>query len=150
EVHHGVRIQDAAIVAAATLSHRYIADRFLPDKAIDLMDEAASRLRIEIDSMPTEIDVVERRIVQLEIERQALAKEKDKASRERREKLERELAELREKSAGMKAHWQQEKKVIGRIRELKERIERVRFEAEQATQKGDLGKAAELRYGTQP
>ncbi len=150
EVHHGVRIQDQALVSAAVLSHRYIADRFLPDKAIDLMDEAASRLRIEIDSLPTEIDVVERRIVQLEIERQALAKEKDKVSRERLEKLERELAELREKSSAMKAHWQQEKKVIGQIRERKERIERTRFEAEQATQRGDLGKAAELRYGTLP
>jgi ATP-dependent Clp protease ATP-binding subunit ClpB len=150
EVHHGVRIQDSALVAAATLSNRYIADRFLPDKAIDLMDEAASRLRIEIDSMPTEIDEVERRMVQLEIERQALRKEKDKASRERLEKLERELAELRERSSAMKAHWQQEKALIGRIRELKEKIERTRFEAEQATQKGDLGRAAELRYGTLP
>jgi ATP-dependent Clp protease ATP-binding subunit ClpB len=112
EVHHGVRIQDSALVAAATLSNRYIADRFLPDKAIDLMDEAASRLRIEIDSLPTEIDVVERRIVQLEIERQALQKEKDKASKERLDKLQKELADLQEESAGMKAHWQQEKQVI--------------------------------------
>jgi ATP-dependent Clp protease ATP-binding subunit ClpB len=150
EVHHGVRIQDSALVAAAMLSHRYIADRFLPDKAIDLMDEAASRLRIEIDSMPTELDEVERRITQLEIERQALKKEKDKASKERLEKLERELADLREKSAGMKAHWQQEKAAIQKIRETKEKIEKTRFEAEQATQKGDLGKAAELRYGTLP
>jgi ATP-dependent Clp protease ATP-binding subunit ClpB len=150
EVHHGVRIQDSALVAAATLSHRYIADRFLPDKAIDLMDEAASRLRIEIDSMPTEIDEVERRIVQLEIERQALKKERDRASRERLEKIERELSDLKERSAAMKAHWQQEKEAIGKIRSLKERIERTRFEAEEATRAGDLGKAAELRYGTLP
>jgi ATP-dependent Clp protease ATP-binding subunit ClpB len=150
EVHHGVRIQDSALVAAATLSHRYIADRFLPDKAIDLMDEAASRLRIEIDSLPTEIDVVERRIVQLEIERQALKKERDKASRERLEKIERELSDLKERSAAMKAHWQQEKELIGKIRSLKEKIEKTRFEAEEATRAGDLGKAAELRYGTLP
>jgi ATP-dependent Clp protease ATP-binding subunit ClpB len=150
EVHHGVRIQDSALVAAATLSHRYIADRFLPDKAIDLMDEAASRLRIEIDSMPTEIDEVERRVVQLEIERQALKKERDKASRERLEKIERELSDLKERSAAMKAHWQQEKELIGKIRSLKEKIEKTRFEAEEATRAGDLGKAAELRYGTLP
>jgi len=150
EVHHGVRIQDSAIVAAATLSNRYIADRFLPDKAIDLMDEAASRLRIEIDSMPTEIDEVERRIVQLEIERQALRKERDKASRERLQKIEKELGDLKEQSSGMKAHWQQEKSAISKIRALKEKIEKARFEAEQAAQRGDLGKAAELRYGTLP
>ena len=150
EVHHGVRIQDSALVAAATLSHRYIADRFLPDKAIDLVDEAASHLRIEIDSLPTEIDEVERKIVQLEIERQALSKEKDKASRERLDKIERELADLKEQSAGMKAHWQQEKAAIGKIRAAKERIEKTRFETERATQAGDLGKAAELRYGALP
>ena len=150
EVHHGVRIQDSALVAAATLSHRYIADRFLPDKAIDLMDEAASRLRIEIDSLPTEIDEVERRIVQLEIERQALKKERDRASRERLEKIERELSDLKERSAAMKAHWQQEKELIGKIRSLKEKIEKTRFEAEEATRAGDLGRAAELRYGTLP
>jgi ATP-dependent Clp protease ATP-binding subunit ClpB len=150
EVHHGVRIQDSALVAAATLSNRYIADRFLPDKAIDLMDEAASRLRIEIDSLPTEIDEVERRVVQLEIERQALKKERDRASRERLEKIERELSDLKERSAAMKAHWQQEKEGIGKIRSLKERIEKTRFEAEEATRAGDLGKAAELRYGTLP
>ena len=150
EVHHGVRIQDSALVAAATLSNRYIADRFLPDKAIDLMDEAASRLRIEIDSMPTELDEVERRIVQLEIERQALKKEKDKASKERLEKIERELADVRERSSAMKAHWQQEKAAIQKIRSTKEQIEKARFEAEQATHQGDLGKAAELRYGTLP
>ncbi len=150
EVHHGVRIQDAALVAAATLSHRYIADRFLPDKAIDLVDEAASRLRIEIDSLPTEIDEVERKIVQLQIEREALKKEKDKASRERLEKLERELSDLREQSDGMKAHWQREKEAIQKLRGLKERIEQVRQEIDQVTRKGDLGKAAELRYGTLP
>ncbi|MBN2369500.1 MAG: AAA family ATPase, partial [Vicinamibacteria bacterium] len=150
EVHHGVRIQDSALVSAATLSNRYIADRFLPDKAIDLVDEAASRLRIEIDSLPTEIDEVERRIVQLEIERQALRKEKDRASIERREKIERELADLKERSVAMKAHWQREKEAIARIREIKERIEKNRFEAEQATQAGDLARAAELRYGELP
>jgi len=150
EVHHGVRIQDSAIIAAATLSHRYIADRFLPDKAIDLMDEAASRLRIEIDSLPVEIDEIERRIVQLEIERQALRKEKDKASRERLAKLEKELAELREKSAAMKAEWQKEKAALNKVKELKEKIERTRFEAEKATRSGDLNKAAELRYGILP
>src|SRR4029079_17558236 len=126
EVHHGVRIQDSALVAAATLSHRSLSERVLPDKALDLMDEAASRLRIEIDSLPTEIDEVERKIVQLEIERQALGKEKDKASRERLERIEKELSELKERSAGMKAHWQQEKQVIGQIRSLKEKIEKAR------------------------
>jgi ATP-dependent Clp protease ATP-binding subunit ClpB len=150
EVHHGVRIRDEALIAAATLSHRYIADRFLPDKAIDLVDEAASRLRIEIDSLPTEIDEVERRIVQLEIERQALAKEKDKASRERLAKLEKDLADLRERSAAMKARWQQEKQAIEVLRDLKKKIEETRFEAEKATQQGDLGRAAELRYGALP
>jgi ATP-dependent Clp protease ATP-binding subunit ClpB len=150
EVHHGVRIQDAALVAAATLSHRYIADRFLPDKAIDLMDEAASRLRIEIDSLPTEIDVLERKIVQLQIEREALKKEKDKASKERLQKLERELSDLEEQTAGMKAHWQREKEGIQKIRGLKEKIEQTRAEIDQVTRKGDLGKAAELRYGTLP
>jgi ATP-dependent Clp protease ATP-binding subunit ClpB len=150
EVHHGVRIQDSALVAAATLSNRYIADRFLPDKAIDLVDEAASRLRIEIDSLPTEIDEVERKIVQLEIERQALKKESDKASRERLARVEREIAELRETSAGMKAHWQQEKDAIQRIRSTKEQIEQARFQIDEVTRKGDLGKAAELRYGRLP
>jgi ATP-dependent Clp protease ATP-binding subunit ClpB len=150
EVHHGVRIQDSAIVAAATLSNRYITDRFLPDKAIDLMDEAASRLRIEIDSLPLEIDEVERRIVQLEIERQALKKEKDKASKERLDKLEKELAEQRERSSAMKAEWQKEKAALNKVKDIKERIEKVRFELEQATRQGDLNKAAELRYGTLP
>jgi len=150
EVHHGVRIQDGAIVAAATLSNRYIADRFLPDKAIDLMDEAASRLRIEIDSMPTEIDEIERAIVQLEIERQALTKEHDKASKERLGKVERDIADLREKTAGMKVHWQQEKENISKIRQMKERLEKIRFDAERATKEGNLAKAAELQYGTIP
>jgi ATP-dependent Clp protease ATP-binding subunit ClpB len=150
EVHHGVRIQDSALVAAATLSSRYIADRFLPDKAIDLVDEAASRLRIEIDSMPTEIDTVERRLVQLEIERQALKKESDRASKERLSKVEREIADLQETSAGMKAHWQQEKEAIQHIRRTKEEIEQARFQIDEVTRKGDLGKAAELRYGTLP
>ncbi len=147
EVHHGVRIADGAIVAAATLSNRYIADRFLPDKAIDLIDEAASRLRIEIDSMPTEIDTIERRVIQLEIEKQALIKETDKASRERLEKIDRELAELKEKSGALKVHWQQEKEIIGRIRETKKKIEEVKVQAAQAERTGELGKAAELKYG---
>src|SRR5881296_3655943 len=130
EAHHGVRITDDAVIAAATLSHRYIGDRFLPDKAIDLVDEASSRLRIEIDSMPQEIDEVERRVMQLEIERTALKKESDPASAERLEKLERELADLRERSAGMKAHWQEEKEQIGKIRSLKAEIESTRGQME--------------------
>jgi ATP-dependent Clp protease ATP-binding subunit ClpB len=150
EVHHGVRITDGAIVAAATLSNRYIGDRFLPDKAIDLIDEAASRLRIEIDSMPQEIDEVERRITQLEIERQALQKEKDKASKERREALERELAELREKSNAMKTQWQNEKETLGSVGKIKQQLEEAKIQAEQATRSGDLGKAAEITYGTIP
>src|ERR671915_338283 len=150
EGHHGVRIQDSAIIAAATLSQRYIADRFLPDKAIDLIDEAASRLRIEIDSMPTEIDEVERRIMQLEIERQALEKETDDASVARREAIERELADLRERSNAMKAEWQREKDAIARVRELKERLEQAHREAERAEREADLQRAAELRYGEIP
>jgi len=150
EVHHGVRIQDGALVAAATLSNRYIADRFLPDKAIDLMDEAASRLRIEIDSLPTEIDEVERKLIQLEIERQALKKEKDKASKERLAKVERESAELKERSAAMKAHWQQEKDAIQKIRSTKEQIDKAKTEIELATRRGDLAKASELQYGALP
>jgi ATP-dependent Clp protease ATP-binding subunit ClpB len=150
EVHHGVRIQDAAIIAAATLSQRYIADRFLPDKAIDLIDEAASRLRIEIDSMPTEIDAVERRIMQLEIERQALEKETDEASVARRDAIERELADLRERSREMKAHWQGEKEAIEAIRSAKERLEQAHREAERAEREADLQRAAELRYGEIP
>ncbi len=148
EVHHGVRIKDSALVAAATLSHRYIADRFLPDKAVDLVDEAASRLRIEIDSLPVEIDEVERRITQLEIERQALSKEKDKASRERLANLKAELSDLKEKSAQMKLHWQKEREIIDAIRNLKEKAERLRAEEQNAERMGDLGRAAELRYGT--
>jgi ATP-dependent Clp protease ATP-binding subunit ClpB len=149
EVHHGVRIQDAALVAAAILSDRYVTGRFEPDKAIDLIDEAASRLRIEIDSMPVEIDQVERRIRQLEIERAALQKETDAASKERLEKLEQELADLNERSSAMKAHWQQEKDSIDRIRALKSEMESVRGEAERAERDGDLERAAELRYGRQ-
>jgi ATP-dependent Clp protease ATP-binding subunit ClpB len=147
EVHHGVRIQDAALVAAAVLSDRYITGRFLPDKAIDLIDEAGSRLRIEIDSMPTEIDVVERRIRQLEIERVALAKETDAASVERLAALDRELAELREQSDGMKAHWSAEKEAIQTIQALKEELEAKRSEVEREQ---DLNRAAEIRYGQMP
>ncbi|MEX2412381.1 MAG: Clp protease N-terminal domain-containing protein, partial [Thermoleophilaceae bacterium] len=150
EVHHGVRIQDSAIVAAATLSHRYIADRFLPDKAIDLIDEAASRLRIEIDSMPTEIDEVERRIQQLEIEHQALKKEIDEASVARREAIERELADLRERSNAMKAEWQAEKGAITSIRDVKEQLDEAHRDAERAERDSDLQRAAELRYGRIP
>ncbi len=148
EVHHGVRITDGAIIAAATLSHRYISDRFLPDKAIDLIDEAASRLRIEIDSMPIEIDEVERKILQLEIERQALKREEDKASKERLDQLEREIDNLKETSSGLKAHWQNEKESIQRIRTLKETIEATKVEEQKAQRAGDLNRAAELRYGT--
>ena len=147
EVHHGVRITDAAIVAAATLSHRYITDRFLPDKAIDLIDEAASRLRIEIDSLPTEIDELQRRAIQLEIEKRALAKEKDRVSRERLAAIEAELAELKERIAGMKAQWQKEKELIARIRELKREVEETREAAEIAERDGQLERAAQLRYG---
>src|SRR5688500_7510588 len=147
EVHHGVKITDAAIVAAAELSHRYIADRYLPDKAIDLVDEAASRLRMEIDSVPIEIDVIERRIRQLQIEKRALAKEEDPSARERLEKIEKELADLRSEADELRAHWQQEKEAIQAIRELKEKIENTRVAAEQAQRVGDLEKAAELQYG---
>jgi ATP-dependent Clp protease ATP-binding subunit ClpB len=150
EVHHGVKITDAAIVAAAKLSHRYIGDRFLPDKAIDLIDEAASRLRIEIDSLPQEIDEVERRIMQLDIERTALAAEHDREAVERRERIDRELAQLRERANGMKAKWQAEKDQIGRIRELKARIDQFKVEAERAQRAADLTRAAELQYGEIP
>jgi ATP-dependent Clp protease ATP-binding subunit ClpB len=150
EIHHGVRVTDSAIVAAATLSHRYIADRFLPDKAIDLVDEAASRLRIEIDSMPQEIDEIERRIVQLQIEKEALKKEKDEASRDRLNKIEKEVAEHTEKSNSLKMHWQNEKDSIQELRKLKEQMENARFGAQKAEQAGDLEKAAELKYGTLP
>jgi ATP-dependent Clp protease ATP-binding subunit ClpB len=150
ENHHHVRIQDSALIAAATLSDRYIADRFLPDKAIDLVDEAASRVRIEIDSVPTEIDEVDRRVMQLEIELTSLEKETDPASAERRRSLERELAELRERSSAMKAQWQSEKQAIQEISELKERLEQARGEAERAEREADLQRAAELRYGEIP
>ncbi len=150
ESHHGVRITDGAIVAAATLSNRYIGDRFLPDKAIDLVDEAASRLRIEIDSLPQEIDEVERRVVQLEIERQALQKERDSASKERRAVIERELAELKERASAMRAQWQNEKGALGEVGKLKQSIEEARTEVDRATRAGDLGKAAEIQYGTVP
>jgi ATP-dependent Clp protease ATP-binding subunit ClpB len=148
EVHHGVRIQDAALVGAAVLSHRYVTGRQLPDKAIDLIDEAASRLRIEIDSMPIEIDVVERRIRQLEIEKAALAKETDDVSRQRLEALDAELAELSEQRAAMVAHWENEKRAITEIRDLKEQLENARGEAERAEREGDLERAAQLRYGS--
>ncbi len=147
EVHHGVRIKDSAIVAAAMLSHRYISDRFLPDKAIDLIDEAGSSLRIEIDSMPSEIDQIERRITQLEIERQALKKEDDAASKERLAKLEKDLAQLREQSDKLKLRWRNEKEIITRIRSLKEAIEQAKIDEQRATREGDLNKAAEIRYG---
>jgi ATP-dependent Clp protease ATP-binding subunit ClpB len=150
EVHHGVRITDDAVIAAAKLSDRYIGGRFLPDKAIDLIDEASSRLRIEIDSLPTEIDVVERRIVQLEIERQALQKETDPSATERRGVIEAELAELREKSQGMKAKWQAEKDVIGEIQTLRSSVDTLRVEAERVTRTGDLARAAAINYGEVP
>ena len=150
EVHHGVRITDAALVAAAVLSHRYISDRFLPDKAVDLVDEAASRLKIELDSMPTEIDVIEREIMQHEMERQALKKEKDAASKERLKKLERELAELKEKSSALKAEWQKEKAQINEQAKLKEELDQLRTELERAQRRGELAKASEIQYGRIP
>ena len=148
EVHHGVRITDPAIIGAATLSHRYISDRFLPDKAIDLIDEAASRLRIEIDSMPIEIDEVERKIMQLEIERQALKREEDKASMNRLAQLERDIQNLKETSSGLKTHWQNEKAAIQQLRGIKEKIEATKVEEQKAQREGNLNKAAELHYGT--
>jgi ATP-dependent Clp protease ATP-binding subunit ClpB len=150
EVHHKVRIQDSALIAAATLSQRYIADRFLPDKAIDLIDEAASKIRIEIDSLPTEIDEVDRRIMQLQIELTSLRKEKDSASKERREAIERELDDLKQRSDTMKAQWQKEKDAIQGVSELKERLEQARLEAERAEREANLQRAAELRYGEIP
>lgn len=147
EVHHGVRIRDSALVAAAVLSHRYITDRYLPDKAIDLVDEAAAKLRMEIDSMPTEIDEIERRIRQLEIEKAALLKETDEEAKERLSKLEAQIAELCEQADRLKAQWMREKELIMRIREIKERIEQTRFEIERAEREYDLNRAAELRYG---
>ena len=147
EVHHGVRITDGAIVAAAQLSHRYISDRFLPDKAIDLVDEAASKLRIEIDSMPEELDEVERKIKQLEIEKQAILREKDEASKERLSRLEQELAEQNQQRTSLRAHWQVEKDFIQSIRRMKEEIDNAKQEAEKKEREGDLGRVAELRYG---
>src|SRR5437588_1218644 len=152
QVHHKVRIQDSALVAAATLSHRYIADRFLPDKAIDLVDEAASRIRMEIDSKPTEIDEVDRHIMQLEIELESLGGEDDDdpGTAARREQLERALAEERERSAAMHAEWQREKETVGAVADLQEKLEQARIELERAQREADLGRAAELQYGTIP
>jgi ATP-dependent Clp protease ATP-binding subunit ClpB len=148
EVHHGVRIQDGAVIAAATLSDRYITDRQLPDKAIDLIDEAASRLRMEIDSKPAALDEVDRKIMQLEIEREALKKEKDKASKDRLEKLEKELADLKERSGALRAHWELEKNAITALQSIKQKIDATKIEIEQAERRSDLGEAARLRYGT--
>jgi ATP-dependent Clp protease ATP-binding subunit ClpB len=150
EIHHGVKFRDSALVAAAVLSHRYITDRFLPDKAIDLMDEAASKLRMEIDSLPVELDEVQRRTMQLEIEREALRKEKDPASKDRLKKLEKELADLKEQATELRSHWEQEKQAIQSGRELKEKIEQVRQEVERAQRAGDYAKASELQYGEVP
>ncbi len=147
EVHHGVRIKDSAIIAAATLSHRYIADRFLPDKAVDLIDEAASRLRIELDSMPLEIDTIDRKIIQLEIERQSLKKETDRTAKERRDKIEKELAELKSSMDKMKMHWSAEKDIIKKIQQIKSQMEVLKMEEASAQRQGDLAKAAEIRYG---
>jgi ATP-dependent Clp protease ATP-binding subunit ClpB len=148
EVHHGVRIKDSALVAAAVLSNRYIADRFLPDKAIDLIDESASKLKMEIDSMPTELDQLERKVMQLEIEREALKKETDRASQERLSRLERELADLKEEREEVRARWQLEKDAISGLRDIKEKIDQTRVRIEQAERAYDLNKAAELKYGT--
>jgi ATP-dependent Clp protease ATP-binding subunit ClpB len=150
EVHHGVKIKDEALIAAAVLSHRYITGRFLPDKAVDLIDEAAAKLRMEIDSMPTEIDEIQRRIMQLEIEREALKKEKDEASQEKLAQIEKEIANLQEELNNLKLHWQKEKEYILEIRRIKEEIDRVKIEAEKAQRQGDLSKASELLYGRLP
>jgi ATP-dependent Clp protease ATP-binding subunit ClpB len=150
EVHHGVAIRDAALVAAATLSNRYITDRFLPDKAIDLVDEAASRIRMQIDSRPEEVDQLERRILTLEVERQALKKEKDRSSVERLTALEGELSTLKSRSGELKAQWEREKKEVGAVKDVRERLEKLRLESEAAERRGDLEKAAELRYGQLP
>jgi ATP-dependent Clp protease ATP-binding subunit ClpB len=150
EVHHGIRIQDAALVAAATLSDRYVQDRFLPDKAIDLVDEAAAKIKMEVDSMPAEIDAVTRRLMQLQIEAQALKKERDPASKSRLDDVKRQIAELEESTQGMRAQWQREREVIEQIRKAQPEIERLRHEVEQAQRKGDLGRAAEISYGTIP
>jgi ATP-dependent Clp protease ATP-binding subunit ClpB len=150
ELHHGVRITDSAIVAAATLSNRYITDRFLPDKAIDLVDEAASRLRMQVDSKPEELDEIDRRVMQLKIEREALKKETDTASRDRLGRLERELSELEEKSLSLSRRWQAEKSKLGEANKLKEDLEAARLELEQAQRKGNLARAGELAYGRIP
>lgn len=150
EVHHGVRIQDNALVAAAVLSHRYITDRFLPDKAIDLVDEACSMIRTEIDSMPAELDAVMRRVMQLEIEEAALKKETDKASQQRLENLRKELQEAREKADALKAQYEIEKKLIAEVQSLREEIEKIKHEIEKAEREYDLNKAAELKHGKLP
>ena len=150
EVHHGVRIADSAIVAAATLSHRYIADRFLPDKAVDLMDEAAARLKIELESMPAEIDQLERQSMQLEMERQALLKEKDAASKERLERIEKELGGVKEEGSRLKSQWLNEKAEIDKVRHLNAELERLKLELEQAQRRGDLAKASQIQYGEIP
>ena len=150
EVHHGVRIQDAALVAAATLSHRYITDRFLPDKAIDLVDEAASRIKMELDSKPTELDQLDRQILQLEIERASLAKEKDPASKERLKRLDKELADLKEKSKALTAQWQNEKAAVNAVSVVQSQLEQARLEFEQAQRRGDLNLAAQIQYGKVP
>jgi ATP-dependent Clp protease ATP-binding subunit ClpB len=150
EVHHGIRIQDAALVAAATLSDRYVTDRFLPDKAIDLVDEAAAKIKMEVDSMPAEIDAVQRKLTQLQIEQQALKKERDPASKARLDEVKRQIAELEESASGMRAQWQREKEVIDQIRKAQPEIERLRHDAEEAQRRGDLGRAAEIRYGKIP
>ena len=150
EIHHGVRIEDEALVAAATLSNRYITSRFMPDKAIDIVDEAASRLKMEIESQPTELDQVERKMLQLQIEKQSLSKEDDQASKERLEKLEKELAEITAKRDAMKLQWQNEKKSIDKSRKIKEQLEQARFEEEKNTREGNLEKAAEIKYSTIP
>ncbi len=150
EVHHGVRIRDSALVAAAQLSHRYISDRFLPDKAVDLVDEAASRLKIELDSMPTEIDVLEREIMQMEMERQALAKEKDRASKDRLKELEKLMAGRREEADALKARWLSEKAALDETRKIQAKVEELKLEQEQAQRRGDLGRASEIQYGLLP
>src|SRR5262249_14297082 len=150
EVHHGVRIQDAALVAAATLSHRYISDRFLPDKAVDLVDEACAMIRTQMDSMPSELDAASRRLMQLQIEETALQKEKDTASRARLAELRKEIAELRAKVDGMRAQYESEKKSIGGVRGLRERLEQLRQQQQEAERRYDMNKAAELKYGLIP
>ncbi len=150
EVHHGVRIQDAALVAAATLSHRYITDRFLPDKAIDLVDEAASRIKMELDSKPTELDQFDRQILQLEIERMSLSKEKDAASKERLKLIDKQLANLKDKSKALTAQWQNEKTAVNAVSIVQQQLEQAKIELEQAQRKGDLSKSAEVQYGKIP